>query len=431
MLESARRAPRGEVYGVRTRSLALAASVALLAAACGNSTSTGGGSGNAAQGVTGTEIRIGSLAAISGPLGNQYAPVADGVEAYIDMINDQGGVDGRKIQMVAKLDDATNPSLDISQAQALNDNYKVFAIVGVATPLFLAGTYLGQHNVPTFGWNVNTQWAGSPSLFGEKGSYLDITGVSPMPTAFLAKRLGVTKVGTLAYNVEQSQQCAVGYANDYKKYGFNLVFQDTSLPFGTTNIDADIQRMKQSGAQLIATCLDDTGNVLLARSLQEAGLHIYQYWPNGYDESTLSQYSKLMEGVYLGVGFTPFQAASTSPGMQQFLSELHQHFPQDQPSEVELAGWIDANMFVDGLKAAGRNLTRAKLIAAVNSLTAFSANGIWPAESPIDWQVAHTARSPGPDCTAFLQVQNGQFVPVFGTATDPFVCIDHTATVLP
>ena len=269
---------------MRTRSLALAASVALLAAACGNSTSTGGGSGGATQGVTNTEIKIGSLAAISGPLGNQYAPVADGVEAYIDMINDQGGVDGRKIVMAAKLDDATNPSLDISQAQALNDQYKVFAVVGVATPLFLAGTYLGQHGVPTFGWNVNTQWAGPPSLFGEKGSYLDITGAGPIPEAYLAKKLGVTKVGTIVYNVTQSQQCAVGAANSYKKYGFDLVFQDTSLPFGTTNIDADIQRMKQSGVQLIGTCLDDTGNVLLSRSLQEAGLHIDQYWPNGYDE---------------------------------------------------------------------------------------------------------------------------------------------------
>ena len=138
-----------------------------------------------------------------------------------------------------------------------------------------------------------------------------------------------------------------------------------------------------------------------------------------------------MSGVYLGVDFTPFQSAATSPGMQQFLSELHQHFPQDQPSEVELAGWINANLFVDGLKAVGRNLTRTKLIAAINAITDFTANGIWPAQAPINWQYAHTERTPQPDCAAFLQVQNGRFVPVFGTAADPFVCIDHNATTLP
>ena len=417
---------------MRSRTVALAASAVLLMTACGNATAgSGGGSGSETQGVTNTEIKIGSLAAITGPLGDQYAPIADGVEAYIDMINAEGGVDGRKIVMVQKLDDSTDPSRDISQAEALNDQYKVFAIVGVATPLFQAGPYLGSNNVPTYGWNVNPEWAGPPSLFGEKGSYIDFTDPGPLPVAYLAKKLHVTKVGTLAYNVAQSQQCAVGDANSYRKYGFDLVFQDTSLPFGTTNIDADIQRMKQSGVQLIATCMDDTGNVLLARSLQEAGLHIYQYWPNGYDQATLSQYGSLMQGVYFAQDFTPFEAAATSPGMQIFLAQMHLHFPSDPISEVELAGWINGNLFVDGLKAVGQDLTRSKLVAAINSITAFTADGIWPAQGPIDWQYAHTARSPGPDCVAFLQVRGKAFVPVYGTPTDPFVCIDHFATTLP
>lgn len=417
---------------MRAKLTALGMSVLLLAAACGNASSSSGGSGGETQGITNTEIKIGSLAAITGPLGNQYAPITDGVESYIDMVNAQGGVDGRKIVMVAKLDDATNPSRDISQAEALNEQYKVFAVVGVATPLFPAGTYLGQNNVPTFGWNVNPEWSPYPSLFGEKGSWLDLTGVSPVPLPYLAHRLHLQKVGVLAYNVSQSQQCATQTANSMKKYGFNVVFLDSSLPFGTTNIDADLQRMKQSGVQLMATCMDPTGNVLLARGIQEAGLHITQYWPNGYDQDTLDTYRQLMTGVYFGQGFVPFEAASASPGLQVFLQQLHQRFPGDKPSEVELAGWINANLFVDGLKAVGRDLTRSKLVAAINNITDFTANGIWPAQAPINWKYAHTTITPGqPDCVAYLQVQNGKFVPVWGTATDPFICINHYATTLP
>jgi ABC-type branched-subunit amino acid transport system substrate-binding protein len=238
-------------------------------------------------------------------------------------------------------------------------------------------------------------------------------------------------VGVLGYAVSQSQDCVTQTVNSWKKYGFDPVFQDSSLPFGVTNIEADIQRMKESGVQLVSTCMDPTGNIVLARGAKEANLHIIQYWPNGYDEQTLQQYGSLMNGVYLAVGFTPFQSASTSPGMQQFLQQMSADFPHDQVSEVELAGWIDATMFVDGLKAAGHNLTRTKLINAVNSMTAFTANGIWPAQSPIDWQAAHTGRSPGLDCAAYLKVQNQQFVPVFGTSTDPFICINHFATTLP
>ena len=68
-----------------------------MAAACGNAKSTRTAGGGAdTQGVTSTQIKVGSLAAVTGPLGSQYTPITEGVEAYIDMVNDKGGVAGRK-----------------------------------------------------------------------------------------------------------------------------------------------------------------------------------------------------------------------------------------------------------------------------------------------------------------------------------------------
>ena len=427
---------------MRGRIVAVAALILVVGVACSNA-STGGGNASASagantvgngpretQGVTPTEIKVGSLASITGPLGNQYAPIADGVEAYLNMINAEGGVYGRKIKLTQKLDDQTNPSRDISQAQALNEQYGDFAVVGVAVPLFTGGTYLGQQSVPTFGWNVNPEWKGPLSMFGEKGSYLDFTGPGPLGPWF-AQKVGAQKAGVLAYGVVQSQDCATGTANSDKKYGIDLAFQDTSLPFGTTNIDADLQRIKQSGVQLMGTCMDPTGNVLLSRGIKQNNLHIIQSWPNGYDQATLNKYPDLMEGVYFSSGFTPFQSAKSSKGMQQFLAQMHKDFPNDQISEVELAGWISANMFVDGLKAAGKDVNRTKLINAVNSFHDWTGNGIWPAQAPRDWTYDHNRHSPHPDCVAFIQVQHGKFVPVFGTASDPFICIPHNAATLP
>jgi hypothetical protein len=135
---------------VRCKPVAVVALILLIGSACGNATKSsggggvaGGGGGAETQGISNTEIRVGSLASITGPLGNQYAPIADGVEAYLGMINDHGGVNGRKIVLSQKLDDATNPSRDISQARALNEQYKDFAVVGVAVPIFtgLAGPF--------------------------------------------------------------------------------------------------------------------------------------------------------------------------------------------------------------------------------------------------------------------------------------------------
>jgi branched-chain amino acid transport system substrate-binding protein len=119
--------------GVKIKILAVALAMAMTAVACGNASSGGGGGGSGqTQGITSTEIRVGGLAAITGPLGDQYAPVFDGAQAYFDMINEQGGVNGRKIKLVAKLDDATDATRNASQARALVEQNHVFAVIRVA-----------------------------------------------------------------------------------------------------------------------------------------------------------------------------------------------------------------------------------------------------------------------------------------------------------
>src|SRR5205085_6948547 len=94
------------------------------------------------------EVRVGGMAAVTGPLGDQYSPVFDGAEAYFAMVTAQGGVNGRKIKLVAKLDDATDSARNASQARALVEQKNVFAVIPVAAPLFPGGKYLADHNVP-------------------------------------------------------------------------------------------------------------------------------------------------------------------------------------------------------------------------------------------------------------------------------------------
>ena len=111
--------------------------------------------------------------------------------------------------------------------------------------------------------------------------------------------------------------------------------------------------------------------------------------------------------------------------MTRFLAEMKKRRPRvDSKSEVVLAGWINADLFVQGLKAAGRNPTRQKVIDAINAMSNYTADGI---EGGIDWRIAHHANNPT-DCTAYLQVRQGKFTPIF---QQPFVCIPHTAPSLP
>ncbi|MGH9073798.1 MAG: ABC transporter substrate-binding protein, partial [Acidimicrobiales bacterium] len=216
------REPRGP-RRPRRRLVGFLVVVSLAAAGCGNAPpGRFAGSGGPTPGVTPTTIRVGGLAAVTGPLGNQYAPVFAGAQAYFDMVNANGGVHGREIDLVAKLDDQTDPSTDVAQARALVERYNVLAVVPVATPEFQGATYLSNQRVPTFGYNINpAQWSAGPTMFGQDGSYLDPTGID-VAGPFLAEKLGIERVAILAYAVAQSAQCADGQAKSFRQFGFHV-----------------------------------------------------------------------------------------------------------------------------------------------------------------------------------------------------------------
>src|ERR1700704_5034877 len=121
---------------MRLRVVVAVAMVTIVAAACGNAGSPSTKASGQTDGVSGTEIRVGGLASVTGPLGDQYAPIFDGAQAYFDMVNEQGGVNGRKIKLAVKLDDATDPTRNASQARALVEQHHVFAVIPVAAPVF-------------------------------------------------------------------------------------------------------------------------------------------------------------------------------------------------------------------------------------------------------------------------------------------------------
>lgn len=411
---------------------AVLVALALLIAACGNSISGGSGAtgdttgGVSDQpGVSADKITVGGVAAITNPLGGKYGDTFNGVEAYFDMVNKAGGIFGRQLDLAQKLDDNAAASRDASQVRALVEQDNVFAVIPVATTSFSGGTYLAENNIPTFGWNINPEWSKGPSLFGEKGSYLCFTCASPY-LPFLAKQSGRTKVAILAYTAVQSVDCAKGQEASFDKYGgaagVQVVFKDTSLNFGFTpgDIASDIQQLRDTGAQLVSTCIDGGGSGRLARAIHDAGLDIVQFLPNGYDSELIAEFGDVFEGSYVSTGFVPFEETDPPDLMKQFLAAMDAR--NQEPNENSLAGWIDADLFVTGLKAAGENFTRQSVVDEINKLTAYNAGGIVPA---INWTIAHSESDPI-DCTSTLQVKSSKLIPVFGEPGKPFTCFDRS-----
>jgi len=416
------RRPRGVIGAVG----AIVAAVALVAAGCSNSSSNASGGGNGAPGVTDTEIDVGSIANVTGPLSSDFAPVVSGVKAYFSMVNAQGGVAGRKLKLVKAADDQGQSAVDLAVAQQLVAR-PVFAIVGVGTPFFGAARYLANQGTPTFGYVISTDWANAPGLFGSFSSVLDYATGAP-GYAYVASQLHAQSVGVVAYGIVQSSAACQAAVTGMRQLGVNVTFVDNNIVFGS-DPTADVLQMKAKGVDLLLTCIDVTGNIGFARALQQNGMSIKQIWLNGYDRSALQQYGPLMNGVYLLVQHVPFEAATSFPGkypaLENYIREMQLYQPQDTYNDTAMTGWISADQFVTGLRAVGRNLTQKKLITAINRITNDTSHGL---QAPIDWTTAHSQALP-PFCAAYVEALNGKFVPVFVQPNNNvFVCFNLQST---
>jgi len=418
--------------------LAALVALALLAASCGNSpTNTAestspstSGSPDGSQvavnetGVTPTEIRVGGVVSATNPLGGKYADAFDGVQAYFNMVNDQGGLYGRKLVLAAKRDDKTGANKSEVQGLLTQDN--VFAVLPVATLLFTGADTLVQQQVPTFGWNINTEWSGTTAdpkanLFAQTGSYICFTCASPVQP-WLANQMGAHKIGLLAYSVPQSAECADGTVNSFQKFGTqtdsSVAFEDKSLAYGTSDLSVQVSKMKDAGVDLVLTCMDTNGVVTLAKEIKKQQLHAVQFLPDAYDHQFLAEFGDLFEGSYVRTDFVQWEVEDKPQGLQDYLDWIGKL--GTEPSENSVVGWLDADLFVRGLKAAGPNFSRQALTNAINQMTDYNADGL---VYPVDWTVQHTQDASSTDYCQFIsKIQDSKFNPVFSQPGKPFVC---------
>jgi ABC-type branched-subunit amino acid transport system substrate-binding protein len=400
-----------------------------------------GAQGDGRPGVTSKEIQVGGLASPVSVLNVPYVDGFDGVNAYFDIINKQGGVYGKKLKLVAQLDDQGAPSGNIRAVRSLVEEKKVFAVLPVMTNSFAGGSYLASKGIPTFGYNVDAGWCGTnaegqaiqdditersiftgqcprTSLYGQRGSFLCF-GCASIAPAYIAQQEGLTKGAIFTYTAPSSVACSKGTEQSFKEYGIDLVYEDKSLEFGFTDVSADVQAMKDKGVQFVATCMDFGGAFKISQGLKQAGVEdVVFYAPEGYRDETIKKYGKQLNNWFFGLSFISWQSKQVPNGTKAYLKAMKQR--GISPSEQSQAGWINAQLFVEGLKKAGKDFTQQSVVDAINSISDFTADGMLP---PQDWTATGNGRGVGhEDCTAYVEAVNGKFVPRYGKPGQPFVC---------
>ncbi len=240
---------------------------------------------------------------------------------------------------------------------------------------------------------------------------------------WLAGQAGAHKVGLLAYAVPQSADCADGTANSFEKYGSmtdsSVAFTDKSLAYGTADLSVQVSKMKDAGVDFVATCMDTNGVVTLAKEMKKQGLDAVQCCRTATTTSS-SPSSATSSRARTCARTSPSSSSRTSPRACRTTSAAMDKSGKE-PTENSTVGWLNANLFVEGLKAAGPNFSRQGLIDAINQMTDYNADGML---NGVDWTIAHTQEQSDHEVLPVLLEDRGQHVRRWPSANPgkPFVC---------
>ena len=441
------------------RGIALLLFLSLAAGACGNSRqerssptvavapTTGGSTGVAdtvdrrnlhesvtgVPGVSDSEIAYAVIGTKSNnPLGTCIlACYLDGIKAYFNYRNSEGGIYGRHLVIGQELDD----ELAQNQVRALEvtSGGKAFGAFE-ATLLSSGWGDLDTAGVPTYTWGIQpTDAANRSHIFPSVA--LRCSDCIGRLVPYAVKLAGAKHVASLGYGIsENSKICARTVADSVKLYasdiGADVAYVNDKLDFGLSNgIGPEVTAMKKAGVDFVSTCIDLNGMKTLAQELKRQGMeNVTLYHPNTYNQKFVAEAGGIFEGDFVDVQFLPFESDTTGTALGDFQKWMR--LDGSDLTELAMVGWINATLAFDGLLSAGPKFDRASVTAATNKLTAFTAGGLI---EPIDWATAHTpftnATRPADDkeCGALVRVVDGKFTTVAPPKT-PWLCWNNSAS---
>ncbi|WP_457552118.1 ABC transporter substrate-binding protein [Desulfobacula sp.] len=323
------------------------------------------------NGIKDDEILIGSSLALGGHAGYLGTQMLQGAMSYIYHINDMGGIHGRKIKLIA-LDDGYNPIQCLYNTQQLILEKKVFALfcyVGTPTTVKII-PLVNEAKIPLVGMFTGANRLRHPVnqyLINIRASYYKETQAA----VDLIVKKKLNKVAVFYQYDEYGFDGLRGTEIALKRYGLIPVAKGSYVR-GTLDVEAGLEKIIQSDAQavvMIGTYDSCAKFINLAR-----GRHFSPLFHNVSFVGSKELARRLGpngEGVIVTQVVPPpnsNQLAEPLPGVKEYISLLSTSYPDSNPSFVGLEGYLNARILAEGLKRAGKNITRKKFIRAIESI---------------------------------------------------------------
>jgi branched-chain amino acid transport system substrate-binding protein len=326
-------------------------------------------------GATDTEIKIGQTVPFSGPA-SAYSSIGKTQAAYFNMINEQGGINGRKINLI-QYDDAYSPPKAVEQVRKLVESDEVlltFQIVGTPSnsavqkylnakkvPQLFAATgaskFTDPKNFPwTLGFNPNYQTEGR--IYGQ----------------YILKNYPAAKIGILYQNDDLGRDYLTGLKAALGNKAASMIVAEASYEVTDPTIDSQVLKIKDAGADLFFSATTPKQAAQAIKKIAEVGWHPIQIVdinatsvgavlkPAGLDASK--------DLISTNYGKDPADPQwKDDPGVKRYFEFMAKYFPDgDKNSNFNTYGYSTAQLLVHVLKQCGDDLTRENVMKQATNL---------------------------------------------------------------
>ncbi len=349
-------------------------------------------------GATDTEIKIGQTNPFSGPA-SAYATIGKTQAAYIKMINDQGGVNGRKITLI-QYDDAYSPPKAVEQVRKLVESDEVlltFQLLGTPSnaavqkylnskkvPQLFAATGASRFSDPkNFPWTMGF----NPNYFVEGRIY----------GQYIIKNHPNAKIGILYQNDDLGKDYLNGIKAGLGDKAASMIVAEASYEVSDPTINSQILKIKDAGADLFFSASTPKQAAQAIKKIAELNWHpVHILDINATSVGAVMKPAGLdaSKGVIsVNYGKDPLDPTwKDDPGMKKYFEFMAKYYPDgDKDSSFNSYGYSTTQLLIHVLKECGDNLTRENVMKQATSLKNVKLDlalpGILANTSPTDYRV--------------------------------------------
>jgi ABC-type branched-subunit amino acid transport system substrate-binding protein len=325
-----------------------------------------------AQGVTESQIVLGQSVALSGPAEELGKDMQLGASLYFNHVNARGGVHGRRI-VLKTLDDGYESARAAENTKKLINDERVFALFGyVGTPTSAASMPIfTEARVPFVGPFTGAESLRNPVnryVFNVRASYYDETeAIVQHLTA-----MSVNKIAIFYQNDAYGQAGLAGVERALKKRNLELTARGT-VERNTVDVAKAVGDIRKADPQAVVMISAYKSCAAFIKEMKKVGANA-TFWNVSFvgSKALAKELDREGRGVQISQ-VVPFPWDSSVPVVKEYRALLAE--AKGEPGFGTLEGFIAAKVMVEGLRRAGKGLTRESFIKAMESINPYDAGG--------------------------------------------------------